>query len=89
MARLSYSDLIPEALNVLRSRIHNLFWKDHTISAQILPERKTEPQWSISDMHLPQARGRGMAYALPKLQGVNLMIWVKCLGSRASSVIPG
>ena len=40
MALLRYSDLTPEVLNVLRSRIHNMFWKDHTISAQILPERE-------------------------------------------------
>ncbi len=30
-----------------------------------------------------------MAYAPPKLHGVNLMIWVKLLAWRASSVIPG
>ncbi|WP_063619605.1 hypothetical protein [Paraburkholderia mimosarum] len=72
MALLSYSDLTPDALNVLRSRIHNLFWKNHAIGAQSR-RGKTEPQWSISDMRLPQARGRGMAYALPKLHGVNLI----------------
>jgi hypothetical protein len=40
IALLRFSDLSSEALNLLRSRIHNMFWKDHTISAQILPDRE-------------------------------------------------
>ncbi|MBB5462444.1 RNA-binding protein [Paraburkholderia sp. Cpub6] len=40
IALLRFSDLSSEALNLLRSRIHNMFWKDRTISAQILPERE-------------------------------------------------
>jgi hypothetical protein len=40
IALVRFSDLSSEALNLLRSRIHNMFWKDHTISAQILPERQ-------------------------------------------------
>ncbi|XUW92305.1 RNA-binding protein [Burkholderia sp. M6-3] len=40
IALLRFGDLSSEALNLLRSRIHNMFWKEHTISAQILPERQ-------------------------------------------------
>ncbi|BCG05466.1 hypothetical protein PPGU19_100340 (plasmid) [Paraburkholderia sp. PGU19] len=40
IALLRFNDLSPEALNLLRARIHNMFWKDHTISAQMLPERE-------------------------------------------------
>lgn len=39
IALLKFSDLPSEALNLLRSRIHNMFWKDRTISAHILLER--------------------------------------------------
>lgn len=39
IALLRFSDLSSAALNLLRSRIHNTFWKGHTISAQILPDR--------------------------------------------------
>lgn len=35
-----FSNLSAEALNLLRSRIHNMFWKNHTITAQILLERE-------------------------------------------------
>jgi hypothetical protein len=40
IALLRFSDLPLEVLNLLRSRIHNVFWREHTISAQILPERE-------------------------------------------------
>lgn len=40
IALLRFSDLSSEALTLLRSRIHNMFWRDHTISAQIMLERE-------------------------------------------------
>ena len=40
VALLMFSNLSAEALNLLRSRIHNMFWKNHTITAQILLERE-------------------------------------------------
>jgi len=40
IALLRFSDLPSEVLNLLRSRIHNMFWKGHTISAHILPDRE-------------------------------------------------
>ncbi|KXU83873.1 hypothetical protein CI15_25425 [Paraburkholderia monticola] len=40
LALLRFNNLSSEALNLLQSRIHNMFWKDHTISAQILRDRE-------------------------------------------------
>lgn len=40
VALVRFSDLRSEVLDVLRSRIHNVFWREHTISAQILLERE-------------------------------------------------
>jgi len=31
-----------DSLRVLQSRIHNIFWKDHTITALLIPQR-SEP----------------------------------------------
>ncbi|APA87695.1 RNA-binding protein [Paraburkholderia sprentiae WSM5005] len=28
-----------DGLRLLQNRVHNLFWKNHTITAQLLPER--------------------------------------------------
>jgi hypothetical protein len=40
LALLRFSGLSPEGLRLLQSRIHNVFWKEHTISAQIFRERE-------------------------------------------------
>jgi hypothetical protein len=34
-----FDDVTADGLRVLQTRIHNLFWKNHTIVAQLLPER--------------------------------------------------
>ena len=34
-----FDEVSTEGLRVLQTRIHNLFWKNHTITAQLLPER--------------------------------------------------
>jgi hypothetical protein len=34
-----FNDVSTEGLRILQNRIHNLFWKNHTIVAQLLPER--------------------------------------------------
>ncbi len=38
-ALLTFNDVNPSSLRTLQSRIHNMYWKKHLISAQILPER--------------------------------------------------
>lgn len=40
LALLGFGDLTPEALDLLRSRIHNMFWREKRISAQMLPQRR-------------------------------------------------
>ncbi|MBB5401826.1 MULTISPECIES: RNA-binding protein [Paraburkholderia] len=34
-----FDDVPTDGLRILQSRVHNLFWKNHTIVAQLLPER--------------------------------------------------
>lgn len=34
-----FDDVSTDGLRVLQTRVHNLFWKNHTIVAQLLPER--------------------------------------------------
>ncbi|NML30539.1 RNA-binding protein [Paraburkholderia antibiotica] len=38
-ALLVFEHVSAEGLRVLQSRIHNLYWKDRTITALLLPER--------------------------------------------------
>ncbi|KAA1000948.1 RNA-binding protein [Paraburkholderia panacisoli] len=38
-ALVIFNDVTADGLRILQSRIHNLFWKDRTISALLLPTR--------------------------------------------------
>jgi hypothetical protein len=39
---LVFRELAPHTLRMLQSRIHHVFWNDHTIEAMILPDRTEE-----------------------------------------------
>ncbi len=39
-AVLTYDSLSKEALRLLQTRVHNLFWKNRTINALTFPERE-------------------------------------------------
>jgi hypothetical protein len=34
-----FNDLHTDSLRTLQSRIHNMYWKNHTITALLIPER--------------------------------------------------
>lgn len=38
-AVVSFDDIPADRLRVLQLRVHNLFWKSHTITALLLPDR--------------------------------------------------
>lgn len=38
-ALVIFDDVTTDALRVLQTRVHNLFWKNRTITALLLPER--------------------------------------------------
>ena len=38
---LTFNDVAPETLRSLQPRIQNMFWKNRTISAQVMDERYT------------------------------------------------
>jgi hypothetical protein len=39
-ALLTYNDITADSLRTLQPRIHNMYWKDHTITALIIPHRE-------------------------------------------------
>lgn len=38
-ALVIFEDVSPDALRTLQTRVHNLFWKGRTITAQLVPPR--------------------------------------------------
>lgn len=39
-ALVSFDDVSADALRILQPRVHNLFWKGRTLTAQLLPNRE-------------------------------------------------
>jgi hypothetical protein len=39
-AVLSFTGLSPDALRMLQPRVHNMFWKDRTLTVQVMPKRE-------------------------------------------------
>ncbi|WP_233829482.1 RNA recognition motif domain-containing protein [Paraburkholderia sp. ZP32-5] len=41
-ALVVFDDVSPDSLRTLQSRIHNLYWKNRTITALLIPERSED-----------------------------------------------
>jgi hypothetical protein len=42
VAVVLFEGITPDSLRTLQPRIHNLYWKNHTIVAQLIPERRED-----------------------------------------------